>query len=182
MKAIKNLIIILWILPIITNAQRYITKTAKISFFSNAPLENIKAENNQVNAALDLSNGDITLRVLMKSFEFEKEKMQEDFNENFLFTNKYPNASFDGKITNFHDININREETVNVNVEGNLTIKGISKKIIAKGTISVKNGTLDISSKFIIILKNFNVKVPNTLIKNISENIEISVNGTLKKI
>ena len=48
-------------------AQKYITKNGKISFFSDAPLEKIEAHNNQVNAALDIETGNLVFKVLMKS-------------------------------------------------------------------------------------------------------------------
>ncbi len=58
-------------------AQKYVTKTGKIRFFSDAPMEKIEAVNNQVNAALDVTTGDMVFKVLIKSFAFEKALMQE---------------------------------------------------------------------------------------------------------
>jgi len=60
-------------------AQKYLTKTGHIWFFSNSPMEKIEAHNKQVNCAVDFSNGDFIFKVLMKSFEFEKALMQEHF-------------------------------------------------------------------------------------------------------
>ena len=39
----------------VASAQVYITRTGVINFFSKTPMEDIKAENNQVYAAIDLS-------------------------------------------------------------------------------------------------------------------------------
>lgn len=63
-------------------------------------MEKIEAINKQVNAAIDLSTNQIVFKVLMKSFEFEKALMQEHFNENYVESDKYPNATFNGKIIN----------------------------------------------------------------------------------
>ena len=57
-------------------AQKYITKTGYIKFYSDSPLEKIEGHNRQVNSALDLATGGFVFKVLMKSFEFEKALMQ----------------------------------------------------------------------------------------------------------
>ena len=105
----KNLIILFFCLAAVSfsaNAQKFITKTGHIKFFSDSPLEKIEAHNHQVNAALDASTGDFVFKVLEKSFEFNKALMQEHFNENYVESDKFPNALFSGKITNIKDVNI----------------------------------------------------------------------------
>lgn len=182
MKKIILTFIIAALLPFMLCAQNYITKTGKISFFSSAPLENIEATNDQVNAALDLTTGDFVVKVLMKSFEFKKSLMQEHFNENYVESDTYPNASFVGKIVNVKDIDVTKDGTVNVNVEGNLTIHGVTKKIDAKGTFEIKSGVLSGISKFTITLKDYNISIPNTVVNNISKTIDITVNLILNKL
>ena len=104
MKVIYIGIMLVIVTSLSLNAQKYITKTGFIRFYSDAPLEKIEALNRQVNAALDITSGDLVFKVLMKSFHFEKALMQEHFNENYVESDKYPNAEFRGKITNLKDI------------------------------------------------------------------------------
>jgi polyisoprenoid-binding protein YceI len=178
----KTIIIMIALLPFMTQAQKFITKTGSITFFSSAPLENIQATNGQINAAIDMSTGDIVFKVLMKSFEFEKALMQEHFNENYVESDTYPNASFVGKITNYSSLDITKSGSVSVTVSGTLTIKGVSKEITETGTIEISNGALVCNSKFSISLKDFNIKIPDTVINNISDTIEITVKCTLNKL
>ena len=63
---------------------KYFTKTAKIDFFSKAPLEDITARTNTAAAILDTKSGALQFSVVMKSFEFKKALMQEHFNENYV--------------------------------------------------------------------------------------------------
>jgi len=72
-----------------------------------------------VNAALDTESGDFVFRVLIRSFEFEKALMQEHFNENYLESHKFPNASFQGKVTNLSEIDFTKDGTYEATVEGN---------------------------------------------------------------
>jgi hypothetical protein len=164
------------------NAQKYSTKNGKISFFSETSVEKIEARNNQVNSALDITTGDFVFKVLIRGFEFERALMQEHFNENYLESDKYPNSIFKGKITNVKDINFSKDGKYNTTVEGDLTIHNVTKKVSVKGTIEVKAGDILADAKFIILLKDYNVKIPNTVINSISETLEITVKVGLKKL
>ncbi len=182
MKKIIFVLLISTIIPAALYAQKYISKTGHISFFSSAPIEDITAKNDQVSAALDLSSGEFIFKVLMKSFEFAKSKMQDDFNEDYVESDKFPNASFSGKIINIKDINIVNNSNVVVQVQGDLTIHGVTNKIKTNGTITIKDGALTGYTKFTIQLKDYKIAIPQTVINNIAESIEITVNITLNKL
>ncbi len=181
MRKFFSTIIVLFILTTSAFSQKYITKNGKITFYSDAPMEKIEAHNSQVNAAIDASNGDLVFRVLMKSFIFEKALMQEHFNENYVESDKYPNATFKGKIQNIKNIDFSKNGKYNVIVEGDLTIHGVTQKVIHPGSIEIKDGKVIAQSKFMIALKDYNIKIPNNVLKNIAENIEITVNVNLDK-
>src|SRR5437763_1515061 len=80
-------------------SQVYLTRSAYIGFFSKTPAEDIKAINNQVYAAIDAGKKELAFSLLIKSFTFTKELMQEHFNENYVESDKYPKASFTGTYT-----------------------------------------------------------------------------------
>lgn len=163
-------------------AQKYSTRTGEITFFSEAPLENIEAVNRQVNSALDVEKGDFVFRLLMRSFIFDKALMQEHFNENYVESHKYPNAQFAGKVLNISEVNFKKDGVYPVTVEGELTIKDVTKKITEKGTFEVKGNEVIGKSTFTIRLADYNVKIPSTVAKNIAEVIEIRVNVKLVKL
>ena len=96
------------------SAQRYITKNGHIKFYSETPMETIEANNHQVNSALDIATGDFVFKVLMKSFEFEKALMQEHFNENYVESDKYPNATFKGKVLNISEYDFKSNNSFDV--------------------------------------------------------------------
>ena len=181
---IKSLLITAMCLLIFSGAyaQKYSTKNGKISFFSQTPVETIEAHNNQVNSALDITNGDFVFKVLIKGFEFERALMQEHFNENYLESDKYPNSTFRGKITNIKDINFARDGKYSAVVEGDLTIHNVTKKVSVKGTIEVKAGEIQADAKFNVLLKDYDIKVPNTVINSISQSQEVTVSIGLKKL
>ena len=71
-------------------AQVYFTKNGHISFFSKTIMENINAENNQVISVINIQTGVIQFSILNNAFHFPKAKMEDDFNENYIESDKYP--------------------------------------------------------------------------------------------
>lgn len=179
----KNILIIsiIIICSLQIQAQKYLSKTGNIRFFSDAPLEKIEAVNKQVNAAFDAATGDLVFKVLMKSFNFEKALMQEHFNENYVESDKYPNSTFVGKVTNLSTIDFQRQGKYPAEVDGKLTLHGVTKQVKAKGTFDISQGKIVANSKFTIQLPDYKIDIPGAVIKNISKTIEITVDVTLNQ-
>lgn len=165
------------------NAQtRYFTKTGKIDFYSKAPLEDIEAKNKTVTAVLDTKTGAVQFSVQMKGFEFEKELMQEHFNENYVESDKYPKAEFKGSVVNNSAVNYSKDGTYNATVKGKLTIHGVTKDVQAPATIKVGGGKIEASSTFNIQLSDYKISIPSVVKDKISNNIKISVNTSLEPL
>ncbi len=108
--------------------------------------------------------------------------MQEHFNENYVESHKYPNASFQGKITNLDEIDFSVPGTYNTVVEGELTIKDATNSIKETGTLEVKTDQITGKSVFTILLEDYNIEIPSAVSRNISEEIEITVEVELEKM
>lgn len=183
MKTIKiALSISLLLFTTLSFGQRYITKSGHIRFFSEAPLETIEAHNKQVNAALDTKTGALVFKVLMKSFIFEKALMQEHFNENYVESNKFPNATFKGKVTNVDAIEFSMPGTYDAEIIGELTIHGIAKQITSKGSFEVKSEMIHGKSKFNFLIADYDISIPGAVAGKIADEIEITVDVKLKEL
>jgi len=117
----------------------------------------------------------------MKSFEFEKALMQEHFNENYVESDKYPKATFKGKVLNIADFDFKSNNTYDVIVEGDLTMHDITKKISERGTLTVKDNGIEGKAVFIIKLEDYKIKIPKTVVDNIAEELEVTVNVLLEE-
>jgi hypothetical protein len=182
MKKITALVLICICSITLTHAQKYLTRNGSISFFSEAPLENIEAYNNQVSGVIDLENGGMAFTLLMKAFIFEKALMQEHFNEKYVESHKYPKATFKGKIKDFDSITLGSEQ-IAVTVSGKLTIHGVTKEVSAPGKLLKNvNGNIEGKSVFSIDLQEYEIKIPSAVRKNIADKIEIKVNMLYEKM
>lgn len=162
-------------------SQKYLTKNGHLKFYSETPIETIEAHNRQVNSAFDIATGDFVFKVLMKSFEFEKALMQEHFNENYVESDKFPNATFKGQVLNVKDYDFTSDNTFEVVVEGDLTMHGVTNKVSEKGTFTVKGGLINGASSFIVKPDDYGIKIPNTVVDNIAEEIEVTVDVKLEE-
>lgn len=163
------------------SAQLYFTKNGRISFFSSAMLEDIKADNNQVISIINTSTGDIQFSLLNNAFHFKKALMEEHFNTDFIESEKYPKSTFKGTISNLSSINFNTDGTYNTTVAGNLNIHGITKPVSAIGTITIKAGKISALSRFFIKPKDYNISIPSTVKNNIAESIELTISAGYEK-
>ena len=161
------------------SAQKYYTKTGITEFDgSKAAFEPIKAKNNSSISAIDVSNGNIAALIKIKDFEFRLGLMQEHFNENYLESYKYPKSTFEGNIelstgsifdgkTEIFDYGLVDENFMDIIIKGQLTIKGVTKDIIATGKIKKIENDLNLISSFSIKLSDFNVRIPKVVFMKI---------------
>jgi len=173
----KRLFLLLFFLNILiaVNAQKYMTKNGYIGFYSHTPMEDIKADNNQVAGVLDITTGDMVFQALIKSFHFERALMEEHFNENYMESDKIPKSSFKGKITNLSSVNFAKEGTYDVTVEGDLTIHDVINKISTKGTLEVVSGGINANSKFNIVPEDYKISIPGVVREKIDKNLAVTV-------
>jgi hypothetical protein len=173
----KRLFFLLIFINIIlaSNAQKYMTKNGFIGFYSKTPMEEIKADNNQVVSALDVSTGELVFQALIKSFHFDRALMEEHFNENYMESDKIPKSIFKGKITNLSSVNFTKPGTYEVTVDGDLTIHDVTNKVSIKGTLEVADGGINASSKFKIVPEDYKITIPGVVRDKIDKNLEVTV-------
>jgi polyisoprenoid-binding protein YceI len=172
---------IISICTINSEAQKYFTKNGKVSFFSKATLENIKADNNQVTSTLNTQSGELLFSLLTNAFHFEKALMEEHFNDDYIESAKYPRATFKGTITNIAAVNTTADGSYPVTVSGDLTIHGVTKNISTPATITVKQGKISGSAVFNIKPADYNISIPAAVRNNIAETIQLTISCTYEK-
>lgn len=173
------LLFLLMNVSLIAFSQVYVTRNGTIRFFSQTPLENIEAINRQTMSALNTETGEFVFRLPIRSFAFDKALMQEHFNDNFMESHKYPNASFQGEITNIDELDLDRDGTYEVSVAGALTIKDVTRNISKPGKLIIKDGQITSSAEFVIRPEDYNIRIPGRYIRNIASEIEVFVDVVL---
>lgn len=154
---------------------KYLTNTGHISFYSHTAIEDITADNKNVASVIDASSGEFIIIVKISDFIFEKKLMQEHFNENYLESEKYPKATFKGRILNYTKVDFSVDGLYEVKVEGEMTIHGITHKVTEAGSLELSSGSIIARTKFLLNPEDYNIKIPRVVRKNISENLELRI-------
>lgn len=159
-------------------AQSYFkSTTGTVSFLSDAPLEDIKAQSGGLNVVINPLNRTFAFSVPVKSFQgFNSALQRQHFNENYLESGKYPYGVFKGKI--IEDVNLTKNGTYNIRAKGSLQIHGVSQERIINATVVVNNNTIAIRSVFDLTLLDHNIKIPKIVFQKIAEVIKVTVNAT----
>lgn len=160
-----------------TCAQDKMVSTTKgeITFFSNAPLEDIDAKNKRVISMLNMQSLEILVRVPINQFEFQNKLMQQHFNEKYLESDRYPYATFKGKVS--PGIDFSEVGTVDVSAVGVLNLHGVDQKRTLTGKITVSKDGIKLDTRFNINLADHKIDIPKLVFNKIAE--RIAVHATL---
>lgn len=161
-----------------TEKNVYRCTKGQIFFRSNAPLEVIEAKSSRLRGVIDPAGQQFAWAVDVSSFEgFNSPLQKEHFNENYMETDKYANATFTGKI--IEKIDFNRDGVYPVRVKGKLAIHGVEQERIIKGTLEVSGRKLRAKASFSVPLTDHNITIPKIVHQKIAEEIAVNVEAEL---
>jgi hypothetical protein len=156
-----------------SHAQIYKSNEGYVSFFSEAPLENIDASSKNLVSVWSLTENEIAFSVAINSFQFKKQKMQDDFNEDYMESSKYPVATYKGK-TN-EKIDLKKDGSYTITSSGVLTIHGISKQRKDTATIRITDGKITLYSSFKVHVADYGIRIPKILFEHLAETVSVKL-------
>jgi polyisoprenoid-binding protein YceI len=164
---------------IVCVGQVFTCKNGVTKFTSEAPLELIKAESNQTIGVLDCSTKNVQFSISIDSFEgFNSGLQKEHFRENYMETEKYPKATFKGKI--IEDIDFSKQGITVVRAKGMFNVHGTEKEKLVKVKINIRENDVVIETNFDVPLEDHNIKIPKVVNQKIASVIMVEVKATLK--
>ncbi|RZK12618.1 MAG: YceI family protein [Flavobacterium sp.] len=160
--------------------EKMVTKTGKITFEASVPsFEEVKAKNDGATFILNSKTGEVASLALMKSFRFKIALMEEHFNENYVESDKFPKATFKGKIENF-DVTALTAVAKEYSIKGKLELHGKSKDVTQTAKIRKTDGGIEIISNFSVNASDFDIKIPNVVKNKVSNKIDVRSEFTVK--
>jgi YceI-like domain len=160
-------------------SQRFVTRNGNARFYSKTELEDIAADNTQVMAIIDPGSKSIAVSMLMKGFLFKKALMQDHFNENYVESDKYPKAQFEGNYTDQLDVSTNG--LTKIFIRGKLTMHGATKNVEMPATVMIKDGVLSCKAEFQLVPEDFQIKIPNLVRDKIARKVDVFIAFDLRK-
>lgn len=161
------------------SSKLYEVVKGEISFRSEAPKELISASSDQLKGLIDIQKRTFAFKVPMSSFlGFNSRLQQEHYNENYLETNQFADATFKGKIV--EDVDLSKDGEYSVRAKGQMSIHGVQAERIVQADVRVKNGVVNVSSAFTVGLSDHNIKIPRLVFEKLSSEIKVALTATLK--
>jgi hypothetical protein len=149
-----------------------------MSFTSNAELEVIKAASGKVQGLIDPGNNQFAFNVDVRSFQgFNSALQREHFNDKYMESDKFPRASFSGKI--IEPIDVTADGTYDIRAKGELDIHGQKQTRIIKSKLTVSNGVIQIRTHFFVPLADHNISIPSIVSQKIATEIEVDFEATM---
>lgn len=178
----KNILIAFVFLLMTQNtfAQKMLTRIGEVKFEASMPaFEEVAATNKTASCILDKATGDFVALTLIKSFQFKAPLMEEHFNENYMESSKFPKATFKGKIVNFDASKITGTKTT-YDLEGDLTIHGVTKKIKTKINLTLNGPKITATSTILVKPQDYKIEIPSLVKNKIADSVKVSMNFILE--
>lgn len=176
----KYLLVFLLFFTFSMQAQVYSGKNGTVKLQGKAPQETITAESKALMGKLDVASKYFNFKQSLTQFKFSQGDLQKkDAEEIYWETDKYPNATFTGKIIN--EVDLKADGVYKVNVVGIFSMHGVEKEMKIPATVTVKNGSISVASQLKIFLSDFKIKIPRLVVMKVSEEFQADIFLTLIK-
>lgn len=158
----------------------FVSTAGTVQFRSEAKQELIRAGSNELKGAIDPAGKSFSFRIRMSSFTgFNSAMQQTHFNENYVESERYKEASFKGKI--IEDIDWTIPGKYNVRAKGLLSIHGVDQERIIRSDVTVlPDKSTRVESVFSVMLADHNIPIPRIVKEKLSEEIKITVSIRLE--
>jgi len=160
--------------------KRFELEKGKIDFSSNAALELINASDEKVQGLVDPAKNTFAFIANMKGFTgFNSALQKEHFDEKYLETDKFYQATFSGSFID--PIDYAKDGAYKVRAKGFLTVHGIKQTRIIPGTVTIEKGQMNIEANFTVPLADHNIKIPEIVSQKIATEIFVKLKFLLKE-
>ncbi len=158
----------------------FVTSSGEVLFKSEAPQELIRASSKELKGAIDESTNSFSFKIRVASFDgFNSAMQRTHFNENYLQSERYPEASFKGKI--IEEINWQQPGKYQVRAKGQLMIHGVEQERIIKADLSIlPDRSLRIECLFTVLLTEHQIPIPRIVKEKLADEIKVSIKAWLQ--
>ena len=171
-----GIILLAWTSITQTGQDIYACKNAKVSIYSSAPVEDIEASSTAGVSVYNSATGELDFSLPIRSIHFPKALMEEHFNEDYMESDKFPKATFKGKIQ--EQVDLTKDGSYPITVNGEFIAHGVKQGRTINGTLKINNGILTMTSEFMVRCADHHIVIPQVVFHNIAESIRIRIAAT----
>ena len=140
----------------------------------------IDAKSQKLEAIVDFQKKTFEFLIPINSFKgFNAELQREHFLDRYMESDKFPVATFTGKI--IEDVDSSKSSEITVRAKGKLTIHGVEQERISKSKITIQGNVVTVYSVFSVPLKDHKIKVPRVVQEKIANEVLVQVKAILRR-
>lgn len=151
-----------------------VCRTARIQFKASTPLEKITATNNNGLALLDPASGKLEIVVLLKSFQFPNALMQDHFNDNYVESDRFPKAKFQGQLVDLPFKWFLQDQWDGWAV-GTLELHGKSQVVKIPVQLNKQKNNWSGQAQFVLQPEQYDIVIPALVRDKIAKAVDIQV-------
>jgi polyisoprenoid-binding protein YceI len=102
--------------------------------------------------------------------------MEEHFNADYIESDKFPKATFKGKIQERPDLS--KDGSYPATVTGDFQVHGVTQARTITGNLKVNGGVVTMTSEFMVKCVDHHIDIPQIVFHHIAESIRIRVSAT----
>lgn len=162
-----------------TNDGAYHTLKGEVGLYFDLMVGKMKANTSEAKSSLDVKSDAVIFNMNVKSFHFDNPILEQQFKDVYMEADKYPVTSYMGKIKKGIDFNTTAPQ--HLEVEGTLSMHGISKKRTIPATITVKGNQIHVKSEFLVNASDHNIEIPTAFFTSGKDEIKVALDVTYQK-
>lgn len=172
-------LILLFLISSRLKAQVYTASEIYVYIFSPAPIVDIEAVSNAAKVKLNTLKKEVEIEIPVKSFTFKKALMQTHFNEKYMESDKYPNATFKGKFK--ENIDLKTDGVYKVNFDGKFSIHGVERSKTISCTFTVKQKKVIFDTKFELLSADYKIEAPDVIYRKVGQVVSVEATGIVSE-
>ena len=155
-----------------------------VKFISDAPIEEFEGVTSSIDGYLYwegdnlLNKSELYFEVDLNTVDTGIGLRNRHMRENYLETEKFPETHFKGTIIKADKL---EDGAYRVLVQGKMFIHGVERMKSIRGTLSIDNSTMHITSDFDIKLSDYKIPVPSIMFYKINEVMALKLSFRLKQ-
>ncbi len=166
-----------------------LTKPRVAKFISRAPLEEFEGITEDIDGYLYweddslFKNNEFYFEVNLNTLDTGIGLRNRHMRERYLETDKWPVASYQGKIVDVAKRDSAGRMVYEVQTQGTFSVHGVERDVEVSGTLEMlEAGVMRIKAAFQIELPDYNIKIPQVMFFKLNKVIKIRVMFHLKRV
>lgn len=150
-----------------------------ITFVSDAPMERIEASNTKAVGVVEIASRSFAIQIPVVEFEgFNGPLQREHFNENYMVSRTWPNATFTGRVIESIDLTVPGRH--DVRAKGRLVIRGVEQERIIPCEIVVAADGIRVTSRFDVAVDEHEIRIPRVVQQKVAAVVQVKVDALFK--